>query len=244
MPQLIKDRAVVEDRWTLLREATSLAAVPPTVRSSFRSRCGSRSTQALAARGDVGVWLTPADDPAALAGDIGRLPSDRGRLSRSSPTAAAIRRAPAAREVRLHRRVARDRRRAARPALLPAANAASTRSRVRADRDLATMRSALRRFPRQLSKHRRAYAVPLFRRRVSASAERSASTSFETMRTEEAASPRPPPDCPSRSTTRRGARQQLRRRGHGADRPDRAACAADRHLHARHRAPARTRPTR
>ena len=28
MPQLIKDRAVVDDRWTLLRDAAALADVP------------------------------------------------------------------------------------------------------------------------------------------------------------------------------------------------------------------------
>ena len=35
MPQLIKDGAIADDRWTLLREATSLADVPngePTAR--------------------------------------------------------------------------------------------------------------------------------------------------------------------------------------------------------------------
>jgi phosphoadenosine phosphosulfate reductase len=73
MPQLIKNGALAEDRYTLLREAASLAEVPagPAIvpLSLWQAE---RAT--LRARGDVGVWLAPACDPAALTGDIGALP--------------------------------------------------------------------------------------------------------------------------------------------------------------------------
>ena len=72
MPQqLIKDRAVVDDRWTLLRDVSSetLPAGPVIVSLPvWKSR-----RDALAARGDVGVWLAAADDPAELAADTASL---------------------------------------------------------------------------------------------------------------------------------------------------------------------------
>jgi uncharacterized protein (DUF934 family) len=74
MPQLIKDRAVVADRWTLLREA----GAPETVRASgaviVPLPTWTAHRDAFAARGDVGVWLAPADDPAVLAADVATLP--------------------------------------------------------------------------------------------------------------------------------------------------------------------------
>ena len=73
MPQqLIKDGSVVDDRWTLVRElgadALSQAAiiVPLPVWRANRD--------ALRARGDVGVWLAPSDDPADIAPDAATLP--------------------------------------------------------------------------------------------------------------------------------------------------------------------------
>jgi phosphoadenosine phosphosulfate reductase len=74
MPQLIKGRALAADRWTLLREAPTLADVPngePVIvpLSLWRER-----RAALLARGDVGVWLRPDDDPAELAVDVKALP--------------------------------------------------------------------------------------------------------------------------------------------------------------------------
>jgi uncharacterized protein (DUF934 family) len=73
MPQLIKDGAIVEDRWTLLREVASgeLPANRPVIvpLALWRAERG-----ALLARGEVGVWLSPDADPAPLAADIGSLP--------------------------------------------------------------------------------------------------------------------------------------------------------------------------
>ena len=73
MPRLIKDGAIVEDRWTLLREAApgevplgSPVIVPLALWGAARG--------ALLARGEVGVWLAPDADPEALAADTGSLP--------------------------------------------------------------------------------------------------------------------------------------------------------------------------
>lgn len=74
MPSLIEGRAVVADRWTLLREAGSLAAVPAAGPVIVPLALWRAERTALLARGDVGVWLAPADDPAALAGDTALLP--------------------------------------------------------------------------------------------------------------------------------------------------------------------------
>jgi uncharacterized protein (DUF934 family) len=74
MPRLIKDRALVDDRWTLLRDATTLAAVPSTAPVIVSLALWRLEHESLSARGDVGVWLKPDDDPDALAGDVGRLP--------------------------------------------------------------------------------------------------------------------------------------------------------------------------
>src|SRR5207253_2180613 len=73
MPQrLIKDRAIVEDNWTLVRDAASIDDVAPPVvvpLSVWKSRRGE-----LASRVDVAVWLAPGDDPADLADDVATLP--------------------------------------------------------------------------------------------------------------------------------------------------------------------------
>ena len=73
MPQLIRDGAIVEDRWTLLREAApgELPADGPVIvpLALWRAERG-----ALLARGDVGVWLAPDADPGMLAADVGKLP--------------------------------------------------------------------------------------------------------------------------------------------------------------------------
>ncbi|MEO5765628.1 MAG: DUF934 domain-containing protein [Casimicrobiaceae bacterium] len=71
MPQLIKGRALAADRWALLRES---GAALPDGRAIVALAAWVAQRDALAARGDVGVWLAPADDPGALAGDIARLP--------------------------------------------------------------------------------------------------------------------------------------------------------------------------
>jgi uncharacterized protein (DUF934 family) len=71
MPQLIKDRAVAADRYTLVRGTEDLPDPGPAIvpLATWKSQ-----RDALAARGDVGVWLAPADDPADVAGDVDRLP--------------------------------------------------------------------------------------------------------------------------------------------------------------------------
>ena len=74
MPQLIRDNAIVDDRWTLLREATALTDVPADVAAivPLALWCGERN--ALRARGELGVWLKPDEDPELLADDVGALP--------------------------------------------------------------------------------------------------------------------------------------------------------------------------
>src|ERR1700676_2594863 len=69
MPLLIKGRAIVEDRWTVLREAASLADVPANTPVIVPLALWQSEHDALAARDDIGVWLRPSDDPDALAGD-------------------------------------------------------------------------------------------------------------------------------------------------------------------------------
>jgi len=71
MPQLIKSGAVIQDRWTLLREpAAALPSSPVIV--PLATWLASRAE--LAARADVGVWLAPTDDPALLDVDVAALP--------------------------------------------------------------------------------------------------------------------------------------------------------------------------
>ena len=111
---------------------------------------------ALAARGDVGVWLSPADDPDALAARRRASAADRRRFSEIHRRSRLFHRPAAAREISLRRRTARDRRRAARPALLFACSAASTRSRCATGRNVDGALRRLRRFQRQLSDDRRA----------------------------------------------------------------------------------------
>ena len=73
MPRLIKDRAIVEDRWTLLREATALADVPADVPVIVPLALWRAERDALLARGEVAVWLKPDDDADLLAPDAGVL---------------------------------------------------------------------------------------------------------------------------------------------------------------------------
>ena len=74
MPQLIKDRAIVDDRWQLLRDATQFATVPADVPVIVPLAFWKQEHAVLSDRGNVGVWLAPSDDPATLADDVGRLP--------------------------------------------------------------------------------------------------------------------------------------------------------------------------
>ena len=73
MPQLIKNGALAEDGWTLVREVTSAADLPATaviVPLAFWLA----SREELHERGDIGVWLAPADDPTPLDADAPTLP--------------------------------------------------------------------------------------------------------------------------------------------------------------------------
>jgi uncharacterized protein (DUF934 family) len=74
MPQLIKDRAIVDDGWTLLRDVEQFATVPADVPVIVPLAFWQPQRDALSARGNVGVWLAPKDDPAMLADDVGQLP--------------------------------------------------------------------------------------------------------------------------------------------------------------------------
>jgi len=74
MPQLIKDRKVVDDGWVLLRAATSLSELPDAEPVIVPLGLWRERRAALLARGDCGVWLAPNDDPAEIAADIHVLP--------------------------------------------------------------------------------------------------------------------------------------------------------------------------
>jgi uncharacterized protein (DUF934 family) len=73
MPQLIKDGALVEDPWTLVREVAAVAELP-TVPVIVPCAFWLAARNELLGRDDVGVWLAPADDPALLAADAPTVP--------------------------------------------------------------------------------------------------------------------------------------------------------------------------
>ena len=74
MPKLIKDNAVIDDRWTLLRDVTSLADLPASGPVIVPLALWLANCDALFARGEVGVLLAPTDDPDMLADDLPALP--------------------------------------------------------------------------------------------------------------------------------------------------------------------------
>ena len=74
MPRLIRNRAIADDRYALLRNATSLADLPDGVPVIVPLQLWLARRSALIARGETGVWLAPADHPGALADDVARLP--------------------------------------------------------------------------------------------------------------------------------------------------------------------------
>lgn len=74
MPQLIKNRAVVDDGWSLRRELGSLDELAGGAREIVPLAFWLAHRDALLARGDIGVWLAPDADPEALRADIDTLP--------------------------------------------------------------------------------------------------------------------------------------------------------------------------
>ena len=74
MSKLIKLDAIVEDVWTLLPAGTGVAQVPPVGPVIVPWSLWQAAREALQARGSVGVWLAPTDDPDALAADVDALP--------------------------------------------------------------------------------------------------------------------------------------------------------------------------
>jgi uncharacterized protein (DUF934 family) len=74
MQKLIKERRIVDDRWELLRDASSRADIADGVPSIVPLALWLAHREDLLAHGDIGVWLAPDDDPAALVADIDRLP--------------------------------------------------------------------------------------------------------------------------------------------------------------------------
>ena len=70
MPQLIKDRALREDVWSLVREPEAALPAGPAIvpLATWKAQ-----RESLLARGEVGVWLAPAEDPADLAADVAQL---------------------------------------------------------------------------------------------------------------------------------------------------------------------------
>jgi uncharacterized protein (DUF934 family) len=73
MPQLIDRSGARADRFGLVRDGAVLASLPPgPVIVPLALWLAARD--ALLARGDVGVWLAPADDPAQIAADVALLP--------------------------------------------------------------------------------------------------------------------------------------------------------------------------
>ena len=74
MPRLIKDGALADDPYVLVRDAASLADLPRGVPVLVPLALWRAEHAALAARQHVGVWLAPADDPVALGADVASLP--------------------------------------------------------------------------------------------------------------------------------------------------------------------------
>ena len=72
MPRLIKRGAVVEDGFVVVRDAAVPADLPagPVI---VPLALWQSHREALRTRGSLGVWLAPADDPAALAHDLAHL---------------------------------------------------------------------------------------------------------------------------------------------------------------------------
>ncbi len=187
----------------------------------------------LAARGDVGVLLAPDDDPAALSSDIDRLPLiavdfpqftdgrgySIGRLLRDRHGFRG--------ELRAVGDVLRDQ-------LYALAECGFTAFSIRDDRDPAEASSGFADFEAVYAPTSRT-PQPWFRRRRrrrSARRARAERAGAPDRRGDRTAAAGRGPACAG------GIRVELRRGGHGGDRPDRAQRAADSRVHARHRSAA------
>ncbi len=73
MPQLIKRGELVDDDYTLIQAAT-LGELPDATPMIVPLTLWLSARAALVARGDVGVWLAPDEDPALIASDLKLLP--------------------------------------------------------------------------------------------------------------------------------------------------------------------------
>ena len=126
----LRTRRVVDDAYVLVREAASLADLPDRRAGDRAARAVARERATRCARAATSACGSRRPTiPPSLADDVARAAGDRRRLPDVHRRPRLFDRAPAARSLRLSRRAARDRRRAARPALLPARRSASTRSR-------------------------------------------------------------------------------------------------------------------
>lgn len=74
MATLIKLRRVATDNWRLLDAGASIDAVPVAGAVIVPLALWREHRDFLAARGELGVWLEPSDDPGVLAGDLAQLP--------------------------------------------------------------------------------------------------------------------------------------------------------------------------
>jgi len=74
MPKLIRKGAIVDDAYVVARDAASTADLAPGVPVLVPLALWRAERETLRGRAGVGVWLAPADDPAALADDVADLP--------------------------------------------------------------------------------------------------------------------------------------------------------------------------
>ena len=73
MPRLIKRATVIDDDAAIVRDIAAVADLP-TGRVVVPLALWLAERDALLARGNVGVWLAPADDPLELGDDVDSLP--------------------------------------------------------------------------------------------------------------------------------------------------------------------------
>lgn len=76
MPKLIKDRAIVEDSWVLLKLADdgSLPEVPANGEILVPLALWQAQKESLLQRGNVGVWLAADQEPELILDDLAKLP--------------------------------------------------------------------------------------------------------------------------------------------------------------------------